>query len=185
MLVALQTVLIFVVAWTLMRPAAATSTGAEAVYQGVIKSLIETSDPAGTPPVSQQRLETLLRDQQAVQTLRTQNQLLTAAGDATLREVRDLAAQLENNETQLQQARALNRDLDARVQSLERAQAQAESAAQDTSGAVSATWGWVGGWSGWASYGLIGGLGAALGAAAAGWWFTSRVAPGLLDDEKG
>lgn len=185
MLVALQTVLIFVVAWMLMRPAAATSTGADAVYQGVIKSLIETSDPAGTPPVSQQRLETLLRDQQAVQTLRTQNQLLTAAGDATLREVRDLADQLEKSGTQLQQARALNRDLDARVQSLERAQAQAESAAQDTSGAVSATWGWVGGWSGWASYGLIGGLGAALGAAAAGWWFTSRVAPGLLDDEKG
>lgn len=185
MLVALQTVLICVVAGTMLRPSAAASTGAEVAYQGVIKSLIETSDPAGTPAVSQQRLETLLRDQQALQTLRTQNRLLTAAGDATLRDVRDLADQLEQNGTELQRARALNRDLEARVQSLERVQAQAESVAQAAAGEVSATWGWVGGWPSWAIYGLFGGLGLACGAAAAGWWFTSRTDPVVLGDEKG
>lgn len=184
-LVTLQTLLIVVVVWALLRPPAAMPANADVIYQAVIKSLIDSSDPTGTPPVSQQRLEALLRDQQELRTLRTQNELLTAAGEATLRDVTDLSAQLKNSGTELQRARALNRDLEARVASLERAHEQSQSELlADQEAAVSVFGSWLSGWPSWATHSLVGGLGLALGAAIAGWWLKQQVNTVIPDDEK-
>jgi len=184
MLVALQTVLIFVVAWVLLRQPVAPAANTEIVYQGVIKSLIESSEPGGTPPVSQQRLEALLRDQQEVQALRTQNQLLTAAGEATLRDLRELSARLESSGTELQRSRALNRDLEARVEFLQRASRPSVTADEGGDQAFAA-WGGSGQWANWLTLGLVGSLGLALGAAVVGWWLKHQADTVATADEKG
>lgn len=185
-LVTLQAILISLVGWALLRPSPSTSASEAGVYQAVIKSLVDVSDPSGTPPVSQQRLEALLRDQQELRQLRTQNELLTAAGAATLRDVGDLSAQLETSGTELRRARALNRDLEARVASLERAREQSQSAiAADQDVAVSVFGSWLNGWPSWATHGLMGGLGLALGAAVVGWWLKHQANTEIPDDEKG
>ncbi len=179
--IGLQTILIAVVAWSLMSPRSTAETSNETAYQNVIKGLIESIDQESTPPVSRQRLESLLSRQQEIQELKSQNQLLTIAAEASLKQVQDYSAELSRSAKELQRVNALNRDLDARVEALESAQALAASNAADKTGktdegneAITASW-----WSPGVTSSIVGILGVVVGGVAGGWWIARRHS--LLD----
>jgi proteasome lid subunit RPN8/RPN11 len=167
-MLSLQTILVALIGWsvwTAPRESSNPTVNRESVYREVLASLIESGDPGSTPPLTKQRLETLLNRQQEVQDLKSQTQLFQVAAEASQQQVRQTTKQLEASTVELQKAHAINRDLDARVKALEIAQKTTNG---DSSEMAMAWWS-----SPWMNT-LIGATGLILGGAIGGWWISRR-----------
>jgi proteasome lid subunit RPN8/RPN11 len=165
----LQTILIALIAWSFLRPSPTQDRASEQVYENVLQNLIRTIDPAGTPAVTQQRLRDLVERQREIQELESANKLLTLAAEASQAQVQAVSKQLETSSSALQNANALNRDLEARVATLEAAASRSTNPdAPDANSAVAV------GWTGSLISSLIGILGLAVGGIAGGWWISRR-----------
>lgn len=172
-MLSLQTILIAMIGWSVWTTPPATDSSAEtrdSVYQAVLASLVERSDPESSPPVSKQRLDALLQRQQEVQELSSQNQLYRVAAEASQLQVQELTRQMENSNIELKEAHAINRDLDARIKILEVAQKKSAGDSQSSGDAGNAWW-----TSPWIGTG-IGFIGLVAGGAIGGWWFSRRQA---------
>lgn len=180
-MLSLQTILIAMIGWSVWTTPPATNSSAEtqdSVYQAVLASLVERSDPESSPPVSKERLETLLKRQQDVLELTSRNQLYRVAAEASQQQVQELTRQMENSNIELQEAHAINRDLDARIKTLEVAQQKSASDSKK-SGDTDNAW-WTSPWIGTG----IGFVGLVAGGAIGGWWFSRRkVASELREKE--
>ncbi|MBL8889325.1 MAG: Mov34/MPN/PAD-1 family protein [Planctomycetaceae bacterium] len=177
-MLSLQTILIALVGWsvwTMPRESRTTAESKESAYREVLAAMIATADPGLSPALTKQRIDALANRQQELQELRTQSQLFQVAAESSQKQTQETLQKLEATTVDLQKAHAVNRDLDARIKSLELAK---QTSANDTPTGLGGSW-WT---SPWVSTG-IGALGLVLGAALGGWWI-SRRQPGLETFEK-
>jgi uncharacterized protein YneF (UPF0154 family) len=174
-MLSLQTILMAMIGWsvwTAPRASGDSNPSRDEVYREVLTSLIESGDPSSSPPLSKQRLESLLKRQQEVQDLTAQTKLFQVAAEASQQKVQETTRQLEASSVELQKAHAINRDLDARVKALEIAQKETT---ENGNTALTSWWN-----SPWINT-LIGATGLVLGGAIGGWWISRRQGDLELD----
>lgn len=168
-MLSLQTILLAVLGWsvwTAPREAQNMAESKESAYREVLAAMIATADPSSTPALTNQRLESLVNREQEIQELKSQAQLFQVAAESTQKQIRETMQQLEASTVDLQKAHAVNRDLDARIKSLELAkQTPTNESSTDSTG----LW-WT---SPWVNT-LVGAIGLVLGGAIGSWWMSRR-----------
>lgn len=166
-MLSLQTILIALLGWsvwTAPRESQNMAESKESAYREVLAAMIATSDPNSTPALTKQRLESLVDREREVQELRSQAQLFQVAAESSQKQMRDTTQQLEASTVDLQKAHAVNRDLEAKIKSLELAKKTSTNETESTG-----SW-WT---SPWVNT-LVGAIGLVLGGAVGGWWISRR-----------
>lgn len=172
-MLAVQSILVAMIGWSIWttpRTPSDVSDKQAAIYREVLGALVERSDPDSPPPLSKQRLETLLTRQAEIQDLSTQGQLYRVAAESSQAQLLQVNKQLEVSANELQKAHAINRDLDARIKTLEVAQ-QKLAASANPNGSDESAFAWLS--APWTNT-VIGLLGLVAGGAIGGWWISRR-----------